>query len=150
MIGLPIILKCCLSHKQHFLIYKQSLLFSEDGGYVYMCQEGSGGSMSQIVGLRSNSYKHTTNTVRFAPGFVNYQKGALDSQPQMIKFTSCLPKAGGSLRVLRLLPPLQLVAMRCIAEILLKVTRSTTNQPLYVSGVFIFVSTILRTVLTAV
>jgi hypothetical protein len=30
----------------------------------------------------------------FAPCFVNYQKGALDSQPQMIKFTSCLPMVG--------------------------------------------------------
>ena len=25
------------------------------------------------------------------PGFVNYKKGALDWQPQVIKFTSCLP-----------------------------------------------------------
>jgi hypothetical protein len=33
-------------------------------------------------------------------GFVNYKKGELDSQPQVIKFTSCLPKVGGSLRVL--------------------------------------------------
>ena len=45
------------------------------------------------------------------PCFVNYKKGALDSQPQVIKFTSCLPMVGGSLRVLRLLPPLKLVAM---------------------------------------
>jgi hypothetical protein len=37
--------------------------------------------------------------------------GALDSQPQVIKFTSCLPMVGGSLWVLRLLPPLKLVAM---------------------------------------
>jgi hypothetical protein len=36
----------------------------------------------------------------FAPDFVNYKKGALDSQPQVIKFTSCLPMVGGSLRVL--------------------------------------------------
>jgi hypothetical protein len=42
---------------------------------------------------------------------VNYKKGALDSQPQVIKFTSCLPMVGGSLRVLRLPPPLKLVAM---------------------------------------
>jgi len=41
----------------------------------------------------------------------NYKKGALDSQPQVIKFTSCLPMVGGSLRVLRLLPTLKLVAM---------------------------------------
>jgi len=47
----------------------------------------------------------------FAPGFVNYKKGALDSQPQVIKFTSCLPMVGDSLRVLRFLPPLKLVAM---------------------------------------
>ena len=36
------------------------------------------------------------------PGFVNYKKGALDLQLQVIKFTSCLPRVGGSLRVLRL------------------------------------------------
>ena len=29
--------------------------------------------------------------------FVNYKKGAFDSQPQVIKFTSCLPMVGGSL-----------------------------------------------------
>jgi hypothetical protein len=33
------------------------------------------------------------------PGFVNYKKGALDSQLQVIKFTSCLPMVSGSLRV---------------------------------------------------
>jgi len=44
----------------------------------------------------------------FAPSFVNYKKGALDSQPQVIKFTSCLPRVGGSLRFP---PPLKLVAM---------------------------------------
>ena len=42
---------------------------------------------------------------------VNYKKGAFDSQPQVIKFTSCLHMAGGSLQVLLLLPPLKLVAM---------------------------------------
>ena len=47
----------------------------------------------------------------FAPGFVNYKKGALDSQPQVIEFISCLPMVGGSLRVLLLLPPINLVAM---------------------------------------
>jgi hypothetical protein len=47
----------------------------------------------------------------FAPGFVNYKKGVLDSQPQVIKFTSYLPMFGGSLHVLRLLPPLKLVAI---------------------------------------
>jgi hypothetical protein len=45
------------------------------------------------------------------PGFVNYKKGALDSQLQVIKFTSCLPTVGNSLRVLLLPQPLKLVAM---------------------------------------
>jgi len=40
--------------------------------------------------------------------FINYKKGALDLQPQVIKFTSCLLMVGGSLRVLRLPPPLKL------------------------------------------
>jgi hypothetical protein len=44
-------------------------------------------------------------------GFVNYQKGALDSQPQVITFTSCLPMVGGSVWVLWLRPPLKLVTM---------------------------------------
>jgi hypothetical protein len=35
------------------------------------------------------------------------KKGALDSQLQVIKFTSCLPMVSGSLRVFRLLPPLK-------------------------------------------
>ena len=43
----------------------------------------------------------------FVPSFVNYKKGALDSQSQVIKITSCLPMVGGSLWVLRLLPPLK-------------------------------------------
>ena len=46
-----------------------------------------------------------------APGFVNHKKGVLDSQPQVIACISCLPMVGGSLRVLRRLPPLKLVAM---------------------------------------
>jgi hypothetical protein len=35
-----------------------------------------------------------------SPGFVNYKKGALNSQPQVIKFTSYLSMVSGSLRVL--------------------------------------------------
>ena len=57
-------------------------------------------------------HKPITDTVWVPLGFVNLVfKGALDSQPHVIKFTSCLPMVGGSLRVLRLLPPLKLVAM---------------------------------------
>jgi len=43
---------------------------------------------------------------------INSKKGALNSQPQVIKFTSCLPMVGGFLRVLRLLQPLKLVARK--------------------------------------
>ena len=65
----------------------------------------------------------------FAPSFVNNKKGAFDSQPQVIKFTSCLPRVGGSLRVLRLPPPLKLVAMIYpLAEIFLKVALNTKIQ----------------------
>ena len=38
------------------------------------------------------------------------KKGALDSDPQVIKFSSCLPMGGGC-QGLRLLPPLKLIAM---------------------------------------
>ena len=55
--------------------------------------------------------KHHTNLQKFARGFINYKKGALDSQLQVIKLTSWLPMVGGSLRILRLLPTLKLVAM---------------------------------------
>ena len=73
----------------------------------------------KIIGPRwlNELYYLTTHTslspIRrgFAPGFVNYKKGALDSKLQVIMFTSCLPMVSGSLQVLRLLPPLKLVAM---------------------------------------
>jgi hypothetical protein len=45
------------------------------------------------------------------PVFVNYKKAALDSQPQMLRLTNCLPMVGGSLRVLQLLAHLRRVAM---------------------------------------
>ena len=58
--------------------------------------------------------------------FVDYKKGALDSQPQVIKFTSYLPMVGGSLQVLRLL--VNRTVHHDIVEILLKVALSTKNQ----------------------
>ena len=60
-----------------------------------------------VVVLPNNVYKPITNTRGFAPGCVNYIKGALDSQTQVKKLTSCLLMVGGSLRVLRLLPILK-------------------------------------------
>ena len=80
--------------------------------WIHIVQAGPGGSMSQVVGLHNNSYMPITNTAWDRARLCKLQKkGALDSQPQVIKFTSCLPMVGGSLRVLRLLPPLKLVAM---------------------------------------
>ena len=63
--------------------------------------------MSQVVGY-NNSYKPITNTACVRARLCKLQKSALDSQPQVIKFTSCWPMVGGSLR---LPPPLKLVAM---------------------------------------
>jgi hypothetical protein len=60
-----------------------------------------------VVGLPNNSHKPITKTAWVHPRLYKLQKGALDSQPQVITFTSCLPMVGGSLRVLRLLPPLK-------------------------------------------
>ena len=72
----------------------------------------------------------------FAPGFVNYKKGALDSQPQVIKFISCLPMVDGSLRVLRLLPPLKLVAM-ILLKVALSIKNQSINQLLNIYGIII-------------
>jgi hypothetical protein len=62
----------------------------------------------------------------FVHGFVNYKKSALDSQPQVIKFISCLLMVGGSLRVLRLFSTTK-TGRHDIAEILLKVAFNTIN-----------------------
>jgi hypothetical protein len=82
-------------------------------GLEFILEEGPGW-LNEL--LRSLDYLTTHTSLSpirrgLAPGFVNYKKGALDSQPQVIKFTSCLPMVGGSLWVLRLSPPLKLVAM---------------------------------------
>jgi len=64
----------------------------------------------------------------FAPSLVNYKKGALDSQPQVIKFTSCLPRVGGSLRVLPPASSTTKTGRHDIAEILLRVALNTKIQ----------------------
>jgi hypothetical protein len=53
-----------------------------------------------------------------------YQKGALDSQPQVIHFTSCLPVVGGSL----LASSTTKTGRHDIAEILLKMALSTNKK----------------------
>jgi hypothetical protein len=73
--------------------------------------EGPAGSLSYVVGLPNNSYKPITNTAWGRAQLCKLQKGAFDSQSQVIKFISYLPMVGGSLRVLRFLPPLKLVVM---------------------------------------
>ena len=59
----------------------------------------------------------------FVPGFVNLKKDALDSQPKVIKFTSCLHMAGGSP-----VSSTTKTGRHDIAEILLKVALSIVNQ----------------------
>ena len=66
------------------------------------CSECLGGSMSSVVALPNNSYKPITNTA-----WVRARK-LQKRVPQGIKLASCLPMVGGSLWVLRLLPPLKL------------------------------------------
>jgi len=87
-------------------MYKYNIFGKYDHIYIYI-----------LASKRVRSLDLTTHTslspIRrgFAPGFVNYKKGALDSQPEVIKLTNCLPMVGGSLWVLLLPPPLKLVAM---------------------------------------
>ena len=78
--------------------------------------------MGYVVGLSDNSYKPITNSAWVRSRPCKLQKGC--TRLAYDKFTSCLPMVGGSLRVLRLLPPLKLVA----TEILLKVALKTKNQ----------------------
>ena len=55
------------------------------------------------------------------------QKGALDSQPQVIKFTYCFPMVGGSLWVTPTSSTTK-TGRHNIAEILLKVALNTKSQ----------------------
>jgi hypothetical protein len=63
----------------------------------------------------------------FASGFADLKKGALDSQPQVIKLTSCLPMVGGSFRVLQASSTTK-TGRHDIAAILLKVALSTIKS----------------------
>jgi hypothetical protein len=60
------------------------------------------------------------------------KKGALDSQPHVIKFTSCLPMVGGCLRTLA--SSTTKTGRHDIAEILLKVAleHQKSNQITYI------------------
>jgi len=84
------------------------------------------GKTNHICLVYQNNYslKHSS-TLNLAAVYHEFEKYAcqlllnaivhislsLDSQPQVIKFTSCLPMVGGSLWILWLLPPVKLVAM---------------------------------------
>ena len=58
---------------------------------------------------------------------MNYKKGALDSQPQVIKFASCLPMVGDSHRG-TLASSTTKTGCHNIAEILLKVVLNTQKS----------------------
>ena len=95
---------------------------------ILIISQGPCGSMSQVVGLPNNLYKPIAIT-RLCK---LQKKDALYSQPQVIKFTSCLPMVGGSLWILRLLPPLKLVAM-ILLKVALKHQKSSNHQSYYKS-----------------
>ena len=94
-------------------------------------------------GLRNTSdKKKSLHSISHELGFyrcyyfssAHYKKGTLHSQPQVITFTSCLPMAGASLRVLRLLSTTK-TGHHDIAEILLKVSLNTKiNQAIKYLG----------------
>ena len=110
-----------------FLYYTNNISIGVSPTIRHHCRHGN--TIHYRYGGLDKQYKKAYRSClfllnfEFAPGFVNYKKGALDLQPQVIKFTNHLPIVGGFLRVLRLLPPLKLVAM-----ILLKVALNTKNQ----------------------
>ena len=72
-----------------------------------------GDSMIKVVGLPSNS----------RPGLYITNKGTLDSQPQVIKLTSCMPMVGGSPA-----SSTTKTGRHDIAEIFLKVALNTIIQ----------------------
>ena len=68
--------------------------------------------MSWVAGFPYKSYQPITNTTWVCAQLCKLQKkNVLDSQLQVINFTSCLPMVGGSLRILQHPPPLTLIAM---------------------------------------
>ena len=72
----------------------------------------TGASMSYAVGLPNNSYKPITNMPWVRAQHCKLQENVHSTcSRKVIKFTSCLPMIGGSLRVFQLLTPLKLVAM---------------------------------------
>ena len=64
----------------------------------------------------------------FAPGFVNFKKGALDSQAHAIMFTSCLPMVGAWFSPGTPASSTTKTGHHDIADILLKVALNTKNQ----------------------
>ena len=86
---LSIFFSWCLFPDCRFFVYRSnhgSLDFT-----IFQVCLGPGGSMSQVAGS-NNSYKPITNTAWVRARLCKLQKkGALDWQPQVIKFTCCLP-----------------------------------------------------------
>ena len=70
----------------------------------------------------------------FAPGFVNYKKGALDLQAQVIKFCQLLAH-GRWFSPGTLASSITKIGRHDIAEILPKVELNTTNTFTYIDGI---------------
>ena len=80
---------------------------------------GPNGSMSQVFGLPNNSYTPITYVAWVRARLFKLQKGALDSQRQVMQFASCLPIVCGFFRVFRLPSSFTKSRGHDIAELLL-------------------------------
>ena len=88
------------------------IVFTNDHAYVPLVVNTSSSSWSfPRSWLITGFVTRLTRQVSLVEQELLTKKGAFNSQPQVIKFTSCLPMVGVSLRVLWLLPPLKLIAM---------------------------------------
>ena len=83
----------------------------------------------------------------FAPSFINYKKVHSTRNHKWYKFTSCLSRIGGSLRVLRLPPPLKLVA---IIFLKMRLKRLKSNQILYTFPVSILLKYGFKTLMLSI
>ena len=80
-------------------------------------REGPGGSMSQVVGLPNNSYKHNTNTAWFPARLCKLHKGCTRLAAHGRWFSPGTPASSTTK-----------TGRHNIAEILLKVALNTINQ----------------------
>ena len=77
--------------------------------------------------IRNKIFVRKADQISYQVDFVNYKKGALDSEPQVIKLISCLFMVGGSLLGTPASSTTK-AGRHDIAKILLKLALNTINQ----------------------